>query len=368
MTRIRSLILAAGTILYAFLVSAGEKESGDNIFQVRGRQLNLQKTQDILKETAPLDDPWCQTFFVKAMGPLIGKLVSEDKEGATWFLARCLAMESSGRESGFRRSRGYGLMFERPFTKKWQSVYGRIGTDVTNPWYALEVKDRERICISVVNMNSGIKLDVYKEPSPDPKDAFLVPPYDPYGLMSYPFGFVPSGSQIPAADAVFVNADRVATFLQDNLIISAAPNFSDVRNSTDLTNPPNIVTVPVQVAFAMKDFLDQPFPQKERILNSDDSKLIADFTIGQAKVKAGQSGKLNISFGLDALSMCEIIRLKATNGGFQRIGQDIFYRADEPGEHTLTLEAMCGFHHDGKVDFAERREMKVKVEAEEDEE
>ena len=362
MRSIRYLFLAAGTILFTFSVSAGEKESDDNIFRVRGRQLTVEKTQEILKRTAPFDNSWCQTFFVKAMGPLIGKLISEDKEGATWFLARCLPRESSGRGSGFQRARGYGLMFERPFTKKWQSVYDHIGTDVTNPWYALEVKDRERICISIANMNSGMKLEAYKEPSPDPKEAFRVPPYDPYGLMSHPFGFVPSGSRIPAADAVFVNADRVAVFLQDNLAISVAPNFSDVKDSADLANPPKIVTVPVRVAFAMKDFLDQPFPQKERILNSDDSKLIADFTIGQAKVKAGQPGKLNISFGLDALSMSEIIRLKATSGGFQRIGNDIFYRADEPGEHTLTLEAMCGFHHDGKVDFAERREIKVKVE------
>jgi len=57
-----------------------------------------------------------------------------------------------------------------------------------------------------------------------------------------------------------------------------------------------------------------------------------------------------------------MIRLRATSGGFQRQGADIFYRADKPGTHTLTLEAFCGFHHDGKIDFAERREIEVTVE------
>jgi len=361
MRSIRCVILAAGAVLLAFSVSAGEKESGDNMFEVRGRQLTVETTKEILARMNPFDNSWCQTFFVKAMGPLIGKFISEDKEGATWFLARCLPRESSGSGSGFRRAMIYGLMFERPFTKKWQSVDDHIVTEVTNPWYALKVEDRERICISVANMNSGMKLDAYKDPSPDPKEAFRFPPYNPYGLMGHPFCFVPLRSLVPAAEAVFVNADRIARFLQDNLIVSVVPNFSDVKDSLDLTNPPDIVTIPVQVAFAMKDFLDQRFPQKESILNSDDSKLISDFSMSRPKVQPGLAIRLSISFGIDALGMCEMIRLKATNGGFQRQGADILYRSDKPGTHTLTLEAFCGFHPDGKVDFAERRELKVEV-------
>jgi len=72
----------------------------------------------------------------------------------------------------------------------------------------------------------------------------------------------------------------------------------------------------------------------------------------------------NLSFGIQALQMSELIRLKATSGGFQRQGAEILYRPDEPGTHTLTLEAFCGFQHDGRVNFAERREITVTVEEE----
>ena len=89
--------------------------------------------------------------------------------------------------------------------------------------------------------------------------------------------------------------------------------------------------------------------------------MIASFSTAQEKLKVGHQAVLGLSFGIDALQVSELIRLKATNGGFQRQGADILYRPDKPGTHTLTLEAFCGFHHDGKIDFAERKEITVEV-------
>jgi len=156
--------------------------------------------------------------------------------------------------------------------------------------------------------------------------------------------------------------DRRAQVCFSNVAVFANPSFCDTETWV------HRIPVPVEVVVAVREFLERPLPSSDRVTNVGEGRLIEGFALAQERVGLRQPLQVNTSFGLDALNMCEIVRLKATNGGFQRIGNDIFYRADEPGEHTLTLEAMCGFHHDGKVDFAERREIKVKVEPEEDEE
>jgi len=341
------LLPLMATLLMVPVLAA--ETGGKKTFTIRGRSFHIEKAQTFLDAAKPgqgSDRSWSSTFLVHATGPLLARYVFDPQDRTEWRITR--AFPTRGGESPVSFGlRAYCITYERPFTKKWVNAFGGRMRDLSLAMRETP-KDRESLYIQLMNRDQG---DTLAEVKKRERNGGL-------GV----FAFICDDSQNPALDGIYISADRMALFLHHNLEVKVLPNFSDVKQTTDFYSPPDTVPIPVPAAVAVRDFLDQPFPEAGKVVHARTGRLIDQLALDAEELKAGQSGKLNISFGLDALSMCEIIRLKASNGGFQRIGQDIFYQPDAPGEHTLTLEAMCGFHHDGKVDFAERREIKVKVE------
>jgi len=330
-------------ILFRLLPINGQAgETGpERTFIVNGHVLNAMNLRSAYEATSKKGDEdrsWCPQFFIHAAGPLSVAFGGNKEEGdSPWLLDRTLPWSMNG----------YCSVFERSFTRKWIQVFHNLGNDMAFGGVIearTKITDRERICLRIRNAGQGMRLaDLGK---------------DWWDIKLGSTALVPEQSDKPSLDAVYINGDRSATLLHQNLTINAEPNVSDMKLPGQI---PDKVPIPVGIVVAVKDFLDQPFPEARKILHGKDGSLISGLAIDEVKAMAGRSLKLKISFGLDALNMCEMVRLKATNGGFQRQGADIFYRPDKAGTHTLTLEAFCGFHHDGKIDFAERREITVKV-------
>jgi len=350
MNRILKLFL-----LYAFAFSAvgvsyaEETEIYEQVYSICGRQFKAQPTSMVLGKVnaRPSPEQWPSTFFIHAPGPLDGALITADG-GARWQVVRAFRQIGPENRTG-NVLNGYMVVFEHSPANADRSHYTM--TDWVLPLQ--ERVEKDRIYVQIV-CGTGSAEDTEGGVRRMEASAFCLTPEDP---------------QLGSSPIVYFNRDLVAMTSCGNAGINIEQNFSGWHDYRDgrihlPDEPPN----PVRAAVAICAFLAQPFPNDEQVLHRNQGRLIAEFDLEQEKVAIGEGVTVSVSFGPDALRMCEIIRLKATNGGFQRIGSDIFYRADAPGEHTLTLEAMCGFHHDGKVDFAERREIKVKVEGEEDQE
>lgn len=162
-------------------------------------------------------------------------------------------------------------------------------------------------------------------------------------------------------DAVLLfGIDRGARFIYANVLVDLSTNFSDVTESGEFAQAPRTATLPLLAACDIRGYLGRVFPDNKLILGHD--RRIEFFTPETKNFPVGKEVKLHIGFGLDALRLMEVVRLRATSGTFRRDGADVFYKAAKAGRHTLTLEAISGTRWDGKVEYGERRDIEVTVE------
>jgi len=328
--------------IHASMAARGAEPSAPTVeYELEGQTYVVMPTWKLFREADPRAEHstgWSKTFLAQLAGPRWSKeLGGASTSGAPWVLLGCLPFQEP--------RRGYMIAFERKLTRAWVNM---LPMSDTFSGGRSVVKDRELLHIQLVDWGRQGTV----------QSAF----------ESFQRGHLPSmvcspkrnGKPTPLG-SIYFNADRSALTSHHNVNISAQPNFSAVTRSSDFGEIPSAPPLPVVAVAAIVKYIEQPFPNDEQVIHTEKGCLIDRFEMNEP-TKINQPSVVNLSFRVRALHVAEKIRLGASNGGFQRIGQDILYRPDAPGEHTLTLEAMCGFHHDGKVDFAERREIKVKVE------
>jgi len=347
---VNAVLIPLMVVLFIGPALAADTETAEKkTFEIRGRSFVVEKTRKVLEAARPgpgTDRSWSRTFYVQATGPLLARYVFDPEDETKWRITR--AFPTRGGESPVSYGwRAYCVTYERPFTKKWVQVFGGMMRDISLAMPKTP-KDRESLYIQLMNRDRGDTLAEIKKRGSS------------MGGLGR-FALISDDDENPALDSIFINADRVASFRHHNLGVKVLPNFSDVKQTTDFYTPPVTLPIPVPVAVAVRDFLEQPFPEADKILHARRGRLIGQFALDAEEVKVGKPVKLVLTFGIDALSMSEMVRLKATNGGFQRQGKDIVYRPDKKGTHKLVVEAFCGFHWDGRIDYAERREIEVVV-------
>lgn len=339
--RITEVLLTFVVALLAGIASGDEDATPKTSFKIHGRPYSVSKAWDVLstvRQEPEYDRSWPSTFFVHAMGPTDGHYFAEEQEEHRWSIVRVFPRR--GGESLISYGpRGYAVVFGRPFTKDW-----RLTAAPVTDWALSRVEkvQQERVSLLIVNKPKG-----------------HTPKQQEQAFRNLSFCAVPDGSEDPAYDAVYFKGDLWSAFAHHNLRIDVYPNFSDLAGLDYKES--TAIPIPVRMAVAVRDFLDQPFPEAGKILHARSGRLIGQFALDAEEVKVGKPVKVVLTFGIDALSMSEMVRLKASNGGFQRQGKDIVYRPDKKGTHKLVVEAFCGFHWDGRIDYAERREIEVVV-------
>ena len=343
------LLFVSVACLFCQTASAEDAADTNELKEVKlaGRTYRLRRVPDLLREDVVAEgesEMWLSPFFVHATGPMIGAPLDLPDAQVHWVCTRIFPAREAGKS--------FCSIFERPLTRKWKEIWPHIENDLAVPWVEvhLNIRDRERVGVQVSTGDRPETAESFK------KRGLRSMEISSFGFPSMgTHAYVPEGKPEGFRECLFMTLDRAAELYFSNVAVFVDPNFSDGEREV------RKIPVPVEVIVAVREFLEQPFPAPDKITNAGKGRLIAGFALAQDKVRPREPVKVGISFGLDALNMCEMIRLKATNGGFQRQGADILYRPDKPGTHTLTLEAFCGFHHDGKIDFAERREIAVTV-------
>jgi len=339
-TRILNFAILLVVALPPYAMGA-EVEQGERMeaFECDGTNFKVADVRSFFEDAETDEGRWPSSFFLQVSWPMDGRfLFPGPEDGNSWRIVSSLPSDA---EAGRHQRRLFCTIFRRAFTKKW-TLTGHPVSVKAPPFYE-RVEEEERIYVeSVLAWSCRSKSDMITDERILTHRQLCATPLDTHDPRK----------------SIYFSADLIAESWCSNVYLEVRPNFSDY---TDARKWPKEVPVPVRICIALRRFLQHPFPHPRDILDAEKGNLIHNFSVAQDKLRSDEPVKLGISFGLDALSMSEIVRLKATNGGFQRQGNDIFYRADVPGEHTLTIEAMCGFHYDGKVDFAERREIKVIV-------
>jgi len=341
------LVFAISAVCFATDVPGAEVPENSSRYVIGGMEYSASLTEEAVRSVrlAPLSQGWSTIFFLQASGPRWNTELGDIASKTTpWRLVRSLPYFNSGRTLGHR---GYSVVFERPLTQEWTNMLTVSDWSIPGVTYT---ETHERLIIELLNHHGSWDSD-------DEAKA-----RDTLATAARMVCLPVHGEHAVLTEGIYFSVDREAASRYYNIGITVKPNFSAVKDSREFYSIPRQPPVPVIAAVAVRDYLGRPFPEPGVILNAEGGRLIDSFSANAERVLANDPVRVRIQFATTALQMPEIIRLKASSGGFQRIGNDIFYRADEPGEHTLTLEAMCGFHHDGKVDFAERREIKVKVE------
>ena len=251
------------------------------------------------------------------------------------------------RDSESFGSRATCMVFKRPALTKHMNFFSVGDQVVPND----TIVEEERLYLTLaIGDRSALPSEL--------RTQFMTHPNGPPGRQVC----LPEGTDLQSLEGgVFVSADMTASFYHNNALAVIRSNFTDVKDAREYTEGPASATAPLEAAVYVRDFLDRAFPEKGRILFSD-GKLIETFDAQKKSLNNGEEIRLQISFGLEALRMTEIVRLRATSGSFRRQGADVFYKAAQPGKQTITLEAISGTHWDGKVDYAEQRQLEITVE------
>jgi len=297
--------------------------------------------------TAPAPKEWLGVFFVQAAGPRnnddLGQAGSKE---SPWRLLRALPYPGDPQSLSYG-IHGFAVIFDRPLTRKWTNT-GFPMTDFSVAGVSRN-EDREWLVIEIMDGDASWSEEGFIKAFK--KDGLSDRVCMPVGKQ-----------QASLTEGLYFNADRVARTTVQNISLRVRPNFSDVKSSDEFNQTPAQPPILVMAVAAIKEYFEQPFPKPDRIKhNGVRGKLIEDLAVSAEKVRVGQPVRVKISLGTAALLMPEIVRLKASSGGFQRKDGEIFYQSDKPGEVTIALEIMCGGHGNGVFDFAERKEITVVV-------
>jgi len=351
------IITATATSLLIFAAQATavcedkQEVTEPRVLEVDGRRLHVWSLSEYLaKSEVPYgsETPYSPTYFAHVAGIPYGMFPGDPTSNSFWHPVRTTPIRENAAPSRIGAMRGQSLWFRRPVQKKHATLLQKILGDWAPP-YDEEFGKEERLHLVFLDLEG---CPTSPEISKGINEKYLL----------FRYVAVPVDERLESlSEGILFESDWEATAFCGNIRVIARMNYTDIRDRDRLlqelqTNAPFLAAV-----VHAKSFLERPFPTSDKIVYKNETKLIRTFGIEEETLKVGEPVVVDLSFGIQALHMSELIRLKATSGGFQRQGADILYRPDEPGTHILTLEAFCGFQHDGKVNFAERREIEVTV-------